>query len=114
MPGLDLGPHGDTVRAQVRRTQAHVLREAVQRLRAQGDSPALRAHLHSLLRIEGTDEPAHRELMQLDFNAGRWHAVLRGFERVNRELSVQLGLRPAAATCDLASPVAAAQPACRA
>lgn len=107
MPELDVGLPGERVRARVRSQQTAVLREAVLRVRGNGDSPALRAHLHSLLHLEPTDEPSYRELMQLDLRAGRWHAVLRSFEKINRELNVQLGLRPTAQTSAIAVSAAA-------
>jgi predicted ATPase/DNA-binding SARP family transcriptional activator len=107
MPGLELGEAGQQVRLRVRQAQARVLREAVLRLRDHGDSPALRAHLHKLLRIEATDEPSYRELMALDLHAGRWHAVLRTYEAVCRELSALLGLRPTAATSAIAAAASA-------
>jgi predicted ATPase/DNA-binding SARP family transcriptional activator len=102
MPGLDLGPTGQAIRSGVRQVQSALLREAVRRLRQQGDTPALRAHLDHLLRLEPTDEPAHRELMQIDLAAGRHHAVLRTFEKISGELAVQLGLKPAPQTRSLA------------
>ncbi len=107
MPALELGEAGQQVRLRVRQAQARVLREAVRRLRDHGDSPALRAHLQNLLRIEATDEPSYRELMALDLQAGRWHAVLRTYEVVCRELSALLGLRPTAATSAIAAAASA-------
>ena len=103
LPGLDIGAAGEAVRARVRDRQAAVLREAIERQRAQGDNPAQRALLQSLMRIQPTDEWAYRELMRLDLLAGRRHAVLRNFEKVSRELGVQLGLRPNAQTCAIAA-----------
>ncbi|MCY7315946.1 MAG: hypothetical protein LH480_10080 [Rubrivivax sp.] len=103
MPQLDLGASGQTIRLRLRRTQSALLCEAVRRLRLQGDTPTLRAHLDHLLRLEPTDEPAHRELMLLDLAAGRRHAVLRSFDKIRRELALQLGLKPTAQTCSLAA-----------
>ena len=103
LPGLDIGATGEAVRARVRARQAAVLREAVERQRVQGDNPVQRALLQSLLRIQPTDEWAYRELMRLDLAAGRRHAVLRNFEKVSRELGVQLGLRPSPQTCAIAA-----------
>ncbi len=103
LPELDIGAAGEAVRARVRNRQAAVLREAIERQRAQGDNPARRALLQSLMRIQPTDEWAYRELMRLDLSAGRRHAVLRNFEKVSRELGVQLGLRPNAQTCAIAA-----------
>jgi predicted ATPase/DNA-binding SARP family transcriptional activator len=107
MPGLHLGGEGDSIRARVRRAQSALLREAIRRLRAQGDTPTLRARLDHLLRLEPTDESTHRELMALDLAAGRRHAVLRTFEKISRELSEQLGLKPTAPTRALADAAAA-------
>jgi DNA-binding SARP family transcriptional activator len=103
MPGLDVGALGESVRARVRGAQVRILREAAVRLRELGDTPALRAHLHGLIRLEATDESAHRELMQLDLARGRRHAVLRRYEICSRELSLQLGLRPTAQTSAIAA-----------
>ncbi len=103
LPELDIGTAGETVRARVRNRQAAVLREAIERQRTQGDNPTHRALLQSLMRIRPTDEWAYRELMRLDLSAGRRHAVLRNFEKVSRELGVQLGLRPNAQTCAIAA-----------
>lgn len=107
MPDLNLGSVCETIRARVRRTQSHVLRECVRRLLPLGDGPALRARLNDLLRLEPTDEVSHQELMRLDLSAGRPHAVLRAYDRVSRELATQLGLKPAAATRALAADAAA-------
>ena len=107
LPELDIGTAGEAVRARVRKRQAAVLREAIERQRAQGDNPAQRALLQNLMRIQPTDEWAYRELMRLDLSAGRRHAVLRNFETVSRELGVQLGLRPNAKTCAIAAAAAA-------
>ncbi len=102
MPELDLGAPGQAIRQRLRLMQSALLREAVRRLRLQGDTPTLRAHLDQLLRLEPTDEPAHRDLMQLDLAAGRCHAVLRTFDKISRELTLQLGLRPTIQTRHLA------------
>jgi DNA-binding SARP family transcriptional activator/predicted ATPase len=107
MPDLDIGAVGDSLRARVRTWQGLLLRKAVTRHAVQGDTPAQRALLQSLLRIEPTDEWAYRELMRLDLAAGRRHAVLRTFETVGRELSEQLGLKPTAETCAIASTASA-------
>jgi predicted ATPase/DNA-binding SARP family transcriptional activator len=103
MPGLDIGALGESVRARVRGAQARMLREAAVRLRELGDTPVLRAHLNDLIRLEATDESAHRELMQLDLARGRRHAVLRRYELCSRELTLQLGLRPTAQTSAIAA-----------
>ena len=103
LPELDIGAAGEAVRARVRNRQAAVLREAIERQRGQGDNPTQRALLQNLMRIQPTDEWAYRELMRLDLSAGRRHAVLRNFEKVSRELGVQLGLRPNAQTCAIAA-----------
>ena len=107
MPGLDVGAIGEAVRTRVRTAQSALLREAIVRSQRQGDTPALRDLLQSLLRIQATDEWVHRELMRLDLAAGRRHAVLRTFDKLSRELSVQLGLRPSAQTVALAAAAAA-------
>lgn len=107
MPGLDVGAIGEAVRTRVRTAQSALLREAIVRSQRQGDTPALRDLLQSLLRIQATDEWVHRELMRLDLAAGRRHAVLRTFDKLSRELSVQLGLRPSTQTVALAAAAAA-------
>lgn len=107
MPQLDLGAPGQAIRQRLRRMQSALLREAVQRLRLQGDTPTLRTYLDHLLRLEPTDEPAHRDLMTLDLAAGRGHAALRTFDKISRELTLQLGLKPTTQTRDLAEQAAA-------
>ena len=107
MPQLDVGAIGEAVRTRVRTAQSSLLREAIVRSQSQGDTPALRELLQSLLRIQATDEWVHRELMRLDLAAGRRHAVLRTFDKLSRELSVQLGLRPSAQTIAVAAAAAA-------
>jgi predicted ATPase/DNA-binding SARP family transcriptional activator len=107
MPQLDLGAPGQAIRQRLRRLQSALLREAVRRLGMQGDTPTLRAHLDHLLRLEPTDEPAHRELMRLDLAAGRRHAALRTFDKISRELTLQLGLKPTAQTRGLAEQASA-------
>lgn len=106
MPGLDVGSEGDSIRSRVRGAQSRLLREAVRRLRPQGDTPELRSHLDRLLHLAPTDEPAHCELMALDLAAGRRHAVLRTFDKISRELGEQLGLKPTAPICALADSAA--------
>jgi DNA-binding SARP family transcriptional activator len=86
MPGLEIGALGQVIRARVRRHQSDLLREAITRQGNEGDTPTHRALLQSLLRLEATDEWAHRQLMRLDLAAGRRHAVLRTFEKLGREL----------------------------
>lgn len=108
VPELDVGPVGDAVRARIRQFQSVLLREAIVRQTARGDSAAQRELLQGLLRIESTDEWTHRELMRLDFGAGRHHAVLRTFDRLRGELSTQLGLRPSPDTCLIADRAATA------
>ena len=117
MPALEIGSAGESVRARVRTTQSALLREAISRGVNRGDNLALRGWLHSLLRLQPTDEWVHRELMQLDLLAGRRHAVLRTFDKLSRELSMQLGLRPSMQTVAIAAQASAelqSQPAAKA
>ena len=108
MPQLDVGAAGEAVRARVRTAQGELLREVIVRSQRQGgDTPALRELLHSLLRIQATDEWAHRELMRLDLAAGRRHAVLRTFDKLSQGLGEKLGLRPSAQTVAVAAAAAA-------
>jgi DNA-binding SARP family transcriptional activator len=103
MPQLELGAVGQGTRARIKLQQMELLKGAVQWQWAQGDTPYVRSMLQALLELQETDEWAHRELMKLELQAGKAHAVLRQFEHLGSVLGAQLGLKPQAATCEVAA-----------
>ena len=64
----------------------------------------------ALVEIEPGDEQAHVALMQQHLAAGDRHAVLRQFERMDRELSRELGVRPGPAAIALRDQALAGAP----
>jgi DNA-binding SARP family transcriptional activator/predicted ATPase len=106
-PDVDAGGLGHTIRRHLRECHVKVLHEASSRLAQSGDTPTRRDMLRRVLQLSTTDEWAYRQLMQIDLDAHRPHAVLRTFELASRELVQQLGLRPSASLSDLASRAAA-------
>jgi DNA-binding SARP family transcriptional activator/predicted ATPase len=106
-PEVDAGGLGHTIRRHLKECHVKLLREASTRLAQSGDTPARRDMLRRVLQLSTTDEWAYRQLMQIDLEAHRPHAVLRTFELASRELVQQLGLRPSASLSDLASSAAA-------
>jgi DNA-binding SARP family transcriptional activator/predicted ATPase len=106
-PDVDAGGLGHTIRRHLRDCHVQLLHEASSRLAQSGDTPARRDMLRRVLQLSTTDEGAYRQLMQIDLDAHRPHAVLRTFELASRELVQQLGLRPSASLSDLASRAAA-------
>ncbi len=95
-PDVEAGGLGTTLRAQVRASYAQLLHEAAVRQEPNADTPLRRRLLKRILRFNATDEWACAQLMQLDLDAGRPHAVLRTFEAASKALVEQLGLRPSA------------------
>jgi DNA-binding SARP family transcriptional activator len=106
-PDVDAVGLGHTIRRHLRDCHVQLLHEASNRLAQSGDTPARRDMLRRVLQLSTTDEGAYRQLMQIDLEAHRPHAVLRTFELASRELVQQLGLRPSASLSDLASRAAA-------
>ena len=106
-PDVDAGGLGHTIRRHLRNCHVQLLHEASIRLAQSGDTPTRRDMLRRVLQLSTTDEGAYRQLMQIDLDAHRPHAVLRTFELASRELVQQLGLQPSAALSDLASRAAA-------
>jgi DNA-binding SARP family transcriptional activator/predicted ATPase len=102
-PDVDAGGLGHTIRRHLKECHVKLLHEASSRLVQSGDTPARRDMLRRVLQLSTTDEWAYRQLMQIDLDAHRPHAVLRTFELASRELVQQLGLRPSASLSDLAS-----------
>ncbi|MFY7939285.1 MAG: AfsR/SARP family transcriptional regulator, partial [Burkholderiaceae bacterium] len=103
MPDLDIGPAGQVLRTKIRNLQAGFLREAVSRSKRQGSSTTQRELLLQLLRLQPTEEWAHRELMGMNLDLGRNHAVLRTYEALSKDLSLQLGLKPHPDTSEIAA-----------
>ena len=93
-PDVDAGGLGQTIRRQIKEWHFALQHEAARRLGAEGDTPGLRRALERLLGLNGTDEWAHRKLMELDFEAGRYQAVLRRFQDLSHGLATEFGLRP--------------------
>lgn len=93
-PDVDAGGLGQTLRRQIKEWHFALQREAARRLAAEGDTPGLRSALDRLLGLNGTDEWAHRKLMELDFEASRYQAVLRRYQDLSHGLATEFGLRP--------------------
>ncbi len=102
-PDVEAGGLGTTLRAQVRTSYARLLHEAAVRQERNADTPLRRRLLTHILRLNATDEWACAQLMQLDLDAGRPHAVLRAFEAASKALVEQLGLRPSARLSNIAT-----------
>lgn len=102
-PEVDAGGLGTTLRAQVRASYSRLLHEAAVRQERNADTPLRRRLLKRILRLNATDEWACAQLMQLDLDAGRPHAVLRAFEAVSKALVEQLGLRPSTRLSNIAT-----------
>lgn len=62
-----------------------------------------------LLSLDALQEHVHRALMRLYAAQGRYDAALSQYERCRRELSIQLGVPPAAETEDLARSIRASR-----
>jgi DNA-binding SARP family transcriptional activator len=106
-PDVEAGGLGHTIRRHLKECHVKLLHEAASRQSQSGDTPARRDMLRRVLHLSPTDEWAYRQLMQIDLDAQRPHAVLRTFESASRELVQQLGLRPSAPLSELASRAAA-------
>ena len=102
-PDVDAGGLGHTIRRHLRDCHSALVHEAALRHSQLGDTPARRNLLDCALRLNATDEWAYRELMQLDLDAQRPHAVLRTFDAASREMVQQLGLRSSQALRELAA-----------
>ncbi len=102
-PDVEAGGLGHTIRRHLKECHIKLLHEAASRQSQSGDTPARRDMLRRVLQLSPTDEWAYRQLMQIDLDAQRPHAVLRTFESASRELVQQLGLRPSAPLSELAS-----------
>ena len=103
MPGLDLGQRSVQLREHLRAQHALLLQEAARREAGAGDTPRHRAVLADLLRLQPTDEWAYQQMMRLDLDLQRPHAVLKTFDAAAAVLAERLGLRPSALSLDLAA-----------
>lgn len=101
-PDVDAGGLGQTIRRQIHEWHLSLQLEASRRLATDGDTPTRRDSLEKVLALSGTDEWAHRQLLELDHDAGRDHAVLRRFHSLSRSLATTLGLRPSEVICAIA------------
>lgn len=102
MPDLDIGAAGQLLRGKIQNLQSGLLREAAFRSRREGSTIAHRELLLQLLRLQPTEEWAHRALMRLNLDMGRNHAVLRTYEALTKDLGLQLGLKPHPKTIEIA------------
>lgn len=105
-PGIDAGGLGAAVRHQFHQAYVTLLKEAARRRIADGDVPARRHFLERLIEINPAEELPYQQLMQLDLDRGRHHAVLRRFEAASSVFSQRLGLRPSRALAEIAAAAA--------
>lgn len=102
-PDVEAAGLSQVIRRHLRDSHIALQRELAQRLAADSDSPALRKALQNVIDLSETDDWAHCQLMQLDLQAGRLHAVLRRFESMGKLLALRLGLRPSKTASELAA-----------
>jgi DNA-binding SARP family transcriptional activator len=105
-PEVEASGLGQSIRRQLHEANALLRVEMARRLGADGDTPALREALQSVIDLNETDEWAHVQLMQLDLHAGRHHSVLRRFESLGKTLALRLGLRPSRQASEIAAQAA--------
>jgi len=96
LPDLSVGPMGDEVRSSLRRHYVNVLSRLCERAQIYGDAPARRRLLDQLLIVDPANEWAYQQLMALDLHQGKFHSVLKTWDRAERVLPEQLGMKPSA------------------
>ncbi len=93
-PDVNVAGLGQMLRHQFKKWHLSLQVEAARRLATDGDTPIRRESLERVLSLNDTDEWACHQLLELDHDAGRDHAVLRRFQSLSRALAATLGLRP--------------------
>ncbi len=102
-PDVNVAGLGQMLRHQFKKWHLSLQVEAARRLATDGDTPIRREALERVMSLNDTDEWACHQLLELDRDAGRDHAVLRRFQSLSRALAATLGLRPSEGIREIAA-----------